>query len=68
MTTNKIETVAVYRVKGSKNILRLISGGTTLYQVLGMPSITIAQQMTQYPVISKAKADEITGNNYLFEY
>jgi hypothetical protein len=68
MTINNIETIAVYRVKGSKNILRLISGGTSLYQVLSMPSIAIAQQMTQYPIISKDKANEITGNNYHFEY
>ena len=65
---NTIETVAIYRIKGSRKLLRLISGGTSLFQVLEYSTIKAAQSQKQYEVITKEKAAEITGNQYLFEY
>ncbi len=65
---NTIETVAIYRIKGSRKLLRLISGGTSLFQVLEYSTIKAAQSQKQYEVITKEKAAEITGNSYLFEY
>lgn len=63
-----VQTVGIYRVKGSKKWIRIISGGTVLFQILDFPSVKAAHQNKDVELITKERAIELTGDKYLFNY